>query len=91
MPVCLPAIKKMMGYTDYENKKIKVILKNSYNNKSGMNRFLRCKIYQEGEKNFAIINDKQGNIMLNSMIGCNGFVMVEKKTEAREGMGWMHF
>ena len=84
--VCLPAIKKMMGYTDYENKKIKVILKNSYNNKSGMNRFLRCKIYQEGEKNFAIINDKQGNIMLNSMIGCNGFVMVEKKTEAREGM-----
>ena len=83
--VCLPAIKKMMGYQDYENKYYKAVLKNSFNKKVGKLRFLRAKAEIVDGKLFANLNLDQGNIVIKSLIDCNAMVKVETGAEVKEG------
>ena len=83
--VCLPAIKKMMGYQDYENKYYKAVLKNSFNKKVGKLRFLRAKAEIVDGKLFANLNLDQGNIVIKSLIDCNAMVKVENGAEVKEG------
>ena len=75
--VCLPAIKKMMGYADYENKFFKVKLKNSFNKKIGKLRFLRAKMEIIDGVALATLNLDQGNIVIKSLIDCNCMLMAE--------------
>ena len=83
--VCLPAIKKMMGYKEYENKYFKAVLKNSFNKKVGKLRFLRAKAEIIDGKLFANLNLDQGNIVIKSLIDCNAMVKVENGAEVKEG------
>ena len=75
--VCLPAIKKMMGYADYENKFFKVKLKNSFNKKIGKLRFLRAKMEIIDGVALATLNLDQGNIVIKSLIDCNCMLVAE--------------
>ena len=84
--VCLPAIKKMMGYKDYDNKYFKAILNNSFNKKVGKIRFLRAKAEIIDGKLFANLNLDQGNIVIKSLIDCNAMIKVENGVEVKEGM-----
>ena len=84
--VALPAIKKMMGYTDFENKYFKVKLKNSFNKKIGKLRFLRAKVEIEDGIAIATLNLDQGNIVIKSLIDCNAMIKVENVEEAKAGM-----
>ena len=83
--VCLPVIKKIMGFCDYENKYFKVILNNSFDKKNTVDRFLRCKIVNIDNKTYSELSTDQGNIMIKSMIGCNGFTWIKKGEEALKG------
>ena len=83
--VCLPAIKKMMGYSDFENKYFKVKLKNSYYKKIYKLRFLRAKVSIEEGMAVAALNLDQGNIVIKSLIDCNAMVKAENGVEAKEG------
>ena len=84
--VCLPAIKKMMGYSDYENKYFKVVLKNTFNKKILKLRFLRAKVDIEDGKAVATLNLDQGNIVIKSLINCNAMIKVENCERAEAGM-----
>ena len=84
--VALPAIKKMMGYTDFENKYFKVKLKNSFNKRIGKLRFLRAKVNIEDGIAIATLNLDQGNIVIKSLIDCNAMIKVENVEEAKTGM-----
>ena len=84
--VCLPAIKKMMGYNDFENKYFKVKLKNSFNKRVGKLRFLRAKVDIEDGVAVATLNLDQGNIVIKSLIDCNAMIKAENGTEVKEGM-----
>lgn len=84
--VCLPAIKKMMGYREYDNKYFKVKLKNSFNKKIYKTRFLRANVEIEDGVAVANLNLDQGNIVIKSLIGCNAMIKVENETYAKEGM-----
>ena len=83
--VVLPAIKKMMGYSKYENEYFKVRLKNSCLKKTGKLRFFRGKTYIENGEAVATLNLDQGNIVIKSLIDCNAMIKVENGEEAREG------
>ena len=84
--VCLPAIKKMMGYNIYENEYFKVKLKNSFSKKINNIRFLRGKMYIENGVAVVDLNLDQGNIVIKSLIDCNAMVKVENVKEAKAGM-----
>ena len=84
--VCLPAIKKMMGYSDFENKYFKVKLKNSFIKRVGKLRFLRAKVDIEDGEAVATLNLDQGNIVIKSLIDCNAMIKAENGTEVKEGM-----
>ena len=83
--VVLPAIRKMMGYTNFENEYFKVKLKNTFNKKVGKLRFLRAKVEVEDGKLVANLNLDQGNIVIKSLIDCNAMVRVENGAEVKEG------
>ena len=84
--ICLPAIKKMMGYSNYDNHYFKVKLKNSFHKKIGKLRFLRAKVDIENGEAVATLNLDQGNIIIKSLIGCNAMIKVENVEEAKAGM-----
>ncbi|MBQ2204750.1 MAG: molybdopterin molybdenumtransferase MoeA, partial [Lachnospiraceae bacterium] len=84
--VCLPAIKKMMGNNDFENKYFKVKLKNSFSKKIKGLRFLRGVYEIENGRAVVNLNSDQGNIVIKSFIGCNAMVKVENVDEVKEGM-----
>ena len=84
--VVLPAIKKMMGYTDFENHYFKVKLKNSFSKKIKKLRFLRANVDIENGEAVATLNLDQGNIVIKSLIGCNAMIKVENVEEAKAGM-----
>ena len=84
--VCLPAIKKMMGDNDFENKYFKVKLKNSFSKKIKGLRFLRGVYEIENGRAVVNLNSDQGNIVIKSFIGCNAMVKVENVDEVKEGM-----
>ena len=86
--VVLPAIKKMMGYKNFENKYFKVKLKNSFNKKINKLRFLRAKVEIEDGIAVATLNLDQGNIVIKSLIDCNGMIKVENVEEAKAGMSF---
>ena len=79
--VCLPAIKKMMGNNDFENKYFKVKLKNSFSKKIKGLRFLRGVYEIENGRAVVNLNSDQGNIVIKSFIGCNAMVKVENVDE----------
>ena len=86
--VCLPALKKMMGYREFDNKYFKVTLKNSFHKKIGNIRFLRAKVDIEDGKAVAYLNNDQGNIVIKSLIDCNAMIIAKGVTEAKEGMSF---
>lgn len=83
--VVLPAIKKMQGYNDFENKYFKAKLKNSFNKKINKLRFLRAKVNIENGEAVATLNIDQGNIVIKSLIDCNAMIKAENVSEVREG------
>ena len=84
--VCLPAIRKMMGYKNFENQYFKAKLKNSFNKKIHNLRFLRGKMTIENGEAVVELNLDQGNIVIKSLIDCNAMVKVENVNEAKAGM-----
>ena len=86
--VCLPALKKMMGYRKFDNEYFKVTLKNSFHKKIGNIRFLRAKVEIEDGKAVAYLNNDQGNIVIKSLIDCNAMIIAKGVSEAKEGMSF---
>ena len=84
--LCMPAIKKMIGYNEYMNKYFKVKLKNSFYKKIRGLRFLRANVQIENGEALATLNLDQGNIVIKSLIKCNAMVKIENSDEALEGM-----
>ena len=84
--VCLPALKKMMGYKDYDNKFHKVILKNTFNKRIRNVRFLRANVVIEDGRAYAYVNNDQGNIIIKSLINCNALLKIENVDMAKVGM-----
>ena len=84
--VCLPAIKKMMGYSKFENEYFKAKLKNSFGKKINNIRFLRGKMIIENGEAVVDLNLDQGNIVIKSLIDCNTMVKAENVKEAKAGM-----
>ena len=84
--VCLPAIRKMMGYSNFDNQYFKAKLKNSFNKKIHNIRFLRGKMSIEDGEAVVELNLDQGNIVIKSLIDCNAMVKVENVKEAKAGM-----
>lgn len=84
--LCMPAIRKMIGYNEYQNKYFKVKLKNSFYKKIRGLRFLRANVQIENGEAFADLNLDQGNIVIKSLINCNAMVKIENSDEAVCGM-----
>lgn len=84
--VCLPAIRKMMGYSNFDNQYFKAKLKNSFNKKIHNIRFLRGKMSVEDGEAVVELNLDQGNIVIKSLIDCNAMVKAENVKEAKAGM-----
>ena len=84
--LCMPAIRKMMGYNEYKNKYFKVKLKNSFYKKIRGLRFLRANVQIENGEALATLNLDQGNIVIKSLIKCNAMVKIENSDEALKGM-----
>ena len=84
--VVLPALKKMMGFSDYDNHYFKVRVKNSFNKKVGKVRFLRAKCCIENGEAVAYLDLHQGNIVVKSLINCNAMIRVENNIVVKEGM-----
>lgn len=75
--VCMPAIKKMSGLTNYDNKFFKVKLLNSFEKITKNDRFLRSKIDIIDGELVASLNIGQGNVVIKSMINCNSFIKLK--------------
>ncbi|MBR3288505.1 MAG: molybdopterin molybdotransferase MoeA [Lachnospiraceae bacterium] len=86
--VCLPAIRKMMGYGKYENQYFKVKLKNSFSKRINNIRFLRGKLSIENGEAVVDLNLDQGNIVIKSLIDCNAMIKAENVKEAKAGMSF---
>ncbi len=84
--LCMPAIRKIMGCSEYKNKYFKVKLKNSFYKKIRGLRFLRANVQIENGEALATLNLDQGNIVIKSLIKCNAMVKIENSDEALEGM-----
>ena len=84
--LCMPAIRKMIGYNEYQNKYFKVKLKNSFYKKIRGLRFLRANVQIENGEALATLNLDQGNIVIKSLIKCNAMVKIENSDEAVCGM-----
>ena len=84
--LCLPAIKKILGFKNFKNEYFKVILKNSFNKKIKNLRFLRGKLSIEDGNAFFTLNLAQGNIVVKSLIDANAMIKVENVEVVKEGM-----
>ncbi len=82
----MPAIRKMLGCCEYQNKYFKVKLKNSFYKRINGLRFLRANVQIENGEALAILNLDQGNIGIKSLIKCNAMVKIENSSDALEGM-----
>ena len=83
--VCMPAIKKMTGISNYENQIFKVKLANSFDKITKADRFLRSKIDIIDNELMATLNTGQGNIVIKSMIDCNSFIKIKAGEPASQG------
>ena len=84
--LCMPAIRKMIGYNEYQNKYFKVKLKNSFYKKIRGLRFLRANVQIENGEALATLNLDQGNIVIKSLIKCNAMLKIENSEDVLEGM-----
>lgn len=84
--LCLPAIKKILGFKDFKNEYFKVILKNTFNKKIKNLRFLRGKLSIEDGIAYITLNLDQGNIVVKSLIDANAMIKVENVEVVKEGM-----
>lgn len=84
--LCMPAIRKMIGYNEYQNKYFKVKLKNSFYKKIKGLRFLRANVQIENGEALATLNLDQGNIVIKSLIKCNAMLKIENSEDVLEGM-----
>ena len=84
--LCMPAIRKMIGYNEYQNKYFKVKLKNSFYKKIKGLRFLRANVQIENGEALATLNLDQGNIVITSLIKCNAMLKIENSEDVLEGM-----
>lgn len=74
--VAMPALKKLTGAKNYVPEEIDVILNNGFKKKSPGTRLLRGTLDLScGEVRMSLPKE-QGNVMLNSMIGCNVMAIV---------------
>ena len=84
--LCLPAIKKILGYKNFKNEYFKVVLKNSFNKKIKNLRFLRGKVNIEDGVAYMTLNLDQGNIVVKSLIDANAMIKVENVEVVKAGM-----
>lgn len=74
--VATPALKKLTGVNDFIPEEIDVILNNGFKKKSPGTRLLRGTLdLSQGEVRMNLPKE-QGNVMLNSIIGCNVMAIV---------------
>lgn len=72
----VPLIKKMAGRKDYLHQKVEVVLKEDFQKKSPVRRFLRGKLdYHSGQLLFEPTG-AQGNGVLRSLVSCNVFAEI---------------
>jgi molybdopterin molybdotransferase len=74
--VCLPALKKLCGLSEYEHKIIKMMLKKDFNKGSRGTRFIRGRLGIEDGKAVFEAASGQGNVVISSVIGCNAYAVM---------------
>ena len=84
--ICMPALRKMAGYSDYDHQMIDMKLTEGFVNKSGNTRFLRGKlIFEAGEVRLKY-SSSQGNVVISSAVGCDAYGIIPPKSgEISEG------
>ena len=74
--ICLPALKKIAGLSDFEHRMIKMELKNGIYKGGKGTRFIRGIFSVEDGKAFFDPPKEQGNVMMGSAAYCNAYVCV---------------
>ena len=69
--VAMPYVKKLQGITDVLPESMKLVLKHSYGKPSPKQRFVRGRMLVEDGVAYFVENDKQGNGVVSSFIGCD--------------------
>ena len=78
--VCMPALRKMAGYLDYDHRLVDMRISEGYTNKSSNTRFLRGKLgYRDGEV-WLEYSSSQGNVVISSAIGCDAYGIIPPKS-----------
>ncbi|MCR4923800.1 MAG: molybdopterin molybdotransferase MoeA [Lachnospiraceae bacterium] len=76
--ICLPALKKLTGLSEYEHNIIKMKLKGDCKKAGKGVRFIRGRLeFEEGELVF-IPSVRQGNIVISSAINCNAYGIISE-------------
>ncbi len=73
----MPAVKKMMGYKNYQNKPINAELTDSIKKSNDRVHFNRVKVETKNNRFYAEPFATQGSNIIESLIHCNGFAMID--------------
>ena len=74
--VCMPALRKLCGLSEYDHKMIRMRLKNDFNKGSTGTRFIRGRLVIENGEAVLDASNEQGNIVISSTIGCNAYAIM---------------
>ncbi len=74
--VCYPALKKLMGYREYDHGIIRLKLKDGCKKAGKGLRFIRGRICVWDGVTVLEASDRQGNAVISSAIGCDAYAMI---------------
>lgn len=73
--ICYPALRKLMGISEYDNKTVKLKLKKDCVKKADGTRIIRGRVTIEDGNAMFMPADAQGNVVISSSIGCNAYAV----------------
>ncbi len=73
----VPALKKMTGYKNFKHQSIKAILTEPVKKRNDRVHFNRVKVEYKDKKFYAKPFETQGSNIIESIVQCNGFAMIE--------------
>lgn len=74
--ICAPALRKLIGLSDYGHKVIQMTLKKDFKKGSNAVRFIRGALELKEGKAFLNASYDQGNIVISSAINCNAYGII---------------
>ncbi len=77
--VCLPALKKMAGFTEYQHTAIKMTLEDELQKGANGIRFVRGRLEYEDGRTVLKASSEQGNTVISSAIGTNAYGIIKDR------------